>query len=239
MLIQLVIAQIVTFIAIVFVLKRLLYSESAKETLRLRKLKEETALKQRELQQKIEAAQAAYKERMSEAEEKARALIIKSEEETDALRKKVLEKAKEDAENVVKSAFNAKEKMREEIFVDIWKKVPALASRIFKEVLSPAVQEMAHKEQIRDVIEKLKKIDKAAFKSRVEKGEIVSAYPLSKSEKLEMDSLIRLGLGYEVPTYETEDRKLVAGVIIKLGTIMIDGSLDNRLKQVELRRDRA
>ncbi len=239
MLIQLVIAQIVTFVAIVFVLKRLLYSESAKETLRLRKLKEETALKQKELQQKIEAAQTAYRERMSEAEEKARALIIKSEEETEALRKRVLEKAKDDAENVVKSALNAKEKMREEIFVEIWKKVPALASRVFKEVLSPEVQEMVHKEQVRDVVEKLKKIDKAAFKSKVERGDIISAYPLSKSEKAEVESLIRLGVGYAVPTHETEDRKLVAGVIIKLGTIMIDGSLDNRLKQVELRRDRA
>ncbi len=47
MVFQLIIVQVVTFVAIVFVLRKLLYSESAKETLRLKKLKEETSQKQK------------------------------------------------------------------------------------------------------------------------------------------------------------------------------------------------
>lgn len=233
MLLQLVIVQIVTFIAIIFVLRKLLYSESAKEMLRLRKLKEETAMKQKELQQKIDEAENAYKEKMAEAEAKARASHIKAEEEAEELRKRTLAKAKEDAEQIVKSAFNAKEKMREEIGEEMRKKIPLLASSIFKETLSSAVQEMAHHELVRDVIDKIRKTDKTAFKSKVEKGEIVSAHPLPKNDKLVIESLIHDILGYQIPLYETEDSQLVAGVIIKLGTILIDGSLDNRLKQVE------
>ncbi len=233
MVFQLVIVQIVTFVAIVFVLRKLLYSESAKEMLRLKKLKEETANKQKELQQKIDAAQDAYKEKMAEAEEKARAYRIKSEEEAKELKKQVLNKANEEAEQIVKSAFNAKEKMREEIVEEMRKRAPMLASRIFEEFLSPEVRDMAHRELVRDVIHKIKTAEKISFKSRIDKGEIISARPLSDSDKSEIELLIRNNLGYEVPLQGKEDEQLVAGVIIKLGTILIDGSLDSRLKQVE------
>jgi F-type H+-transporting ATPase subunit b len=233
MLFQLVVVQVVTFIAIVFVLRKLLYSESSKEAIRLRKLKEETALKHRELQQKIDEAEDAYKEKIAEAEAKARAFYIKAETEAEELKKEILEKAKEDAEQIVKSAFNAKEKMREEIVEEMRRKAPLLASRIFKGVLSPEVQQMAHRELVRDVIDKIRKTDKTAFKSKVDKGEIISAYPLSKNDRLVIESLIHDSLGYQIPLYEQEDSQLAAGILIKLGTILIDGSLNNRLKQVE------
>jgi F-type H+-transporting ATPase subunit b len=231
MVFQLVLVQIVTFVAIVFVLRKLLYSESAKEMLRLKKLKEETAEKQRELQQKIDAAQDAYKEKMAEAEEKVRVYQLKSEEAAKEMRKQVLLKANEEAEQIVKSAFNAKEKMREEIAEEMRKKAPVLASRMFKAFLSPAVRDMAHKELVRDVIEKMKKAGKVSFKSKVDKGEIVFAQALSDKDKGEIEALIRNNLGYDVPLQGREDGELVAGVVIKLGTILIDGSLDNRLKQ--------
>lgn len=232
MVFQLVIVQVVTFVAIVFVLRKLLYSESVKEALRLKKLKEETALKQQELQQKIDAAQDAYKEKMMEAEEVSRAYHLKSKEEAQELKKQILDKANEEAEQIVRSAFNAKEKMREEIVEEMRKRMPMLISRIFKEFLSPAVRDMAHKELVRDVIDKIKKAEKITLKSKVDKGEIVSARPLSDNDKSEIETLIRNNLGYEVSLRGKEDSELVAGVIIKFGTILIDGSLDNRLKQV-------
>jgi len=233
LLIQLIVVQVITFVAIVFVLRRLLYSESAKETLRLRKLKEETSLMQKELQQKISQAEEAYNARMAEAEEKTRELSAKSEEEAGGLRKMMLEKAKDEADGIVKSALNAKEKMREEIVEEMKKNAPALASRIFSGILSEDVKEAVHKELVGDVIDKIKKADKAAFKSKADKGEIVSAFPLSKKDSSEIESLMHAILGHEVRLQEKKDSALIAGVMIKIGTILIDGTLDNRLKQAQ------
>ncbi len=233
MLIQLVIVQVLTFVAIVFILRKLLYSESAKETLRLRQLKEETSLKYKELQQKIDEAENAYNAKMAEAEEKTRALSIKAEGEGEELRRKMLAKAKDDADSIVKSALNTKEKMREEIVEEMKKKAPAVASRIFKSMLSQDVREAVHKELVGDVIDKIKKAEKAAFKSKADRGEIVSAFPLSKKDAAEIESLLRLNLGYEIQMQEKKDSELIAGILIKLGTILIDGTLENRLRQVQ------
>ncbi len=233
MLLQLIIVQLVTFLAIVFVLRKFLYSESVKETNRLRKLKEESLIKQRELQEKIDQAQAAFDQKIADAENGARELSAKAEAEAKELRDKILEKAKEDAGNIMKAAFNAKEKMREEIAVEMMQKAPIFASHIFSAVLSADVKELTHKELIKDVIERIKHLDKATFKAPVDHGEILSAHALSGTDQAEIESAIRLGLGYKVPLAEKKDDKITAGLVVRLGSIIIDGSLENRMRQAE------
>ncbi len=233
MLIQIFIVQVVTFLGIIFVLRRFLYTESAKEMKRLKKLKEEAALKQKELQEKIDQAQTAFDQKMEEAAENSRAVNNRAEAEAKELRRKILDKAKADADNIMKAAFNAKEKMREEVSVEMLKKAPVFASRIFAAVLSPEVKALTHKELTRDIIEKIKHLDRAAFKTRVERGEIASANPLSAEERAEMGAAVSQCLGYEVPLTEKKDAKIAAGMVIKLGSIIIDGSLENRMRQAE------
>jgi F-type H+-transporting ATPase subunit b len=233
MLLQLIIIQIITFFAIVFVLKKLLYTESAKESVRLRELKAQTALKQKELQEKIDAADNAYKNKIDRAEEEARRMRSKLEQETEEMRKKILLKAKEDSEHIIKSAFNAKEKIREEIALEMHRKAPLLASQILKETLSADVRQILHGELVRDVINSIKKTKDTSLKTGVDSGEVASAHPLKKNEKAEIESLLSDRAGHGITLHEKEDPKLVAGLIIKVGTILIDGSLDNRLRQAQ------
>lgn len=232
MLIQLIIIQLVTFAAIVFVLKKLLYTETAKEIRRLTKLKEENLEKQRELEQKINAAENVYKESLAKAEDEVRVVRAKAEDEAGKLKEVMIDKAKAEAEQIVKNAFNAREKMREEIELGMRKKAPLLASQILREVISPKAGEVLHGELVGDVIVKIKKMEKTETRLKADKAEIVTAYPLAKTEKNELMQAVCGMLGREISFSEKEDKKLTAGVIIKAGTLVIDGSLDNRMKQV-------
>jgi len=233
MLIQIFIVQVVTFLGIVFILRRFLYAESAKEMRRLTKLREEAAIKQKELQEKLDQAQRAFDQKMADAEKSSRALSAQSEAAAKEQRFKILDKAKEDAANIMKAAFNAKEKMREEIAVEMKQKAPLHATRIFSAVLSKEVKELTHKELVKDVIERIKHLDKSTFKAHVDKGEIVSPYPLPVSDRSEIETAVRLNLGYEVPWVEKKDDKIAVGIVIRLGSIIIDGSLENRMRQAE------
>lgn len=233
MLAQLVIIQVITFLAIVFVLRKLLYSESAKEIIRLRNLKDETSLKQKELQEKIDQAEDAFRQKMAEADERIRELKARHEAEAEEMKRRAVDDAKAEADRIIRSALNAKEKIREEISVEMRKKAPLLASRVFKEALSPVIREAVHRELIRDVVDKIKKTEKAVFNFKTDKGEILTAYPLTKPGREEIELIIRSSLGYAIPIKESQDETLVAGVIIKLGTVVIDASLDNRLRQIE------
>ena len=235
MLIQLVIIQIVTFAIIVVVLRKLLYSETAKEAQRLKKLKDEFSRKEKELLIKIDEARKDAQEKIAKAEEDARKFREAKEKEAQDLKDQIVAKARDRAEDMIKAAINSKEKIREEIELEMKNRVPAAAVRIFKETLPPHAQELMHDELIEEVIAKVKKLEKSTFKMKVEKGEILSPYPLKKGDKEKILSAISERAGRDISLVEKEEKGLVAGVIVKLGSLVIDGSLENKLRQVEER----
>ncbi|MDO8525377.1 MAG: F0F1 ATP synthase subunit delta [Candidatus Omnitrophota bacterium] len=235
MLIQLIVIQVIAFVIIVVVLKKLLYTETARESDRLKKLKEEFAVKERELQVKIESAEANAAAKIAKSEEDARNFRAGKEKETESLREEIIRKARERAEETIKAAINSKEKIREEIELEMKKKIPVLANSIFKYVLSAAAAELMHNELIEELASRVKKLDNSAFKIKTERGELLSAYPLKKSDSEKIAAAISAKAGHAVSLSEKEDKGLIAGIIVKLGAIVIDGSLENKLKQAEER----
>jgi len=234
MLFQLIIIQIITFLAIVFALKKFLYAETAKEAKRLKQLKEENTRKQRELQEKINAAEAVYNDKVAKAEEEVRRLRARAEEEAEKVTRKRIDEAREEAERIVKVAFNKKEKIREEAILEIQKKAPAEASQIFREALSAEVKKIIHGELVEEAVNHIKKMEKAKFNIKVKSGELASAYSLQGRQKNELCSCISEKLGKKIDFDEKEEKKLIAGLVIRLGNLVIDASLENRLKQIEL-----
>ena len=233
MLIQLVIIQVITFLVIIFVLKRLLYSETAKEIERLRQLKDEFSRKEKELQVNIDTAKRDVEARIEKAEKEAREYLEKKEKEADEVKNSLVAKARDRAEEMVKNALNSKEKMREEVYLELKDRVPATAVRIFREALSAEAREIMHEDLVKDVIEKMHKMDKGLFKTRTGKGELLTPYPMKRSEKEKLVSLMDEKAGHAVGLVEKEDKDLIAGIVIKLDALIIDGSLENKLKQMQ------
>lgn len=233
MLLQLIIIQAITFVAIVAVLRKLLYTETAKEAKRLKDLKDENARTQTELNEKIQAAEKAYAEKMAKAENDIKKLHAKAEEEAEGARNKILDEAKIESEQLLKSALNSKDKIREELLLKMREDSPALALQIFKEILSAKAKEAIHKELLKEVVSEIRKSEKARFNFHIKEGEFDSAYPLDRDEKKEIVSLVCDKLGYNITVEEKEKKELAAGIVIKLGGLVIDGSLLNRMRQVK------
>jgi len=228
-----IVVQIVTFLGIVFVLRKLLYAETAKEVGRLRELKNEASLEQRELQKKIEGAENVYREKMMEAKRDIQKMRAKSEEDIAVERQKIVNDAKKEAEGVVNAAFNAKEKIKEEITVNMRKNLPKMVSRLFKEALSSRARDIVHKELVKETVEQLEKMEKSKFNNNIKEITITVPYALDNKDKKQIETLVSRKKGYAVKLTEKEDKKIVAGVIVSLGTFIVDGSLTDRLKQIE------
>ncbi len=233
MLIQMILIQVITFAAIVFVLRKLLYTESLKETERLKDLKTQTIEKQRELDEKVKAAESVYRDKSSQAEDDVRRLRAKTAAEIEEARKKIIDSAKANADELVKTALNTKEKIREEIILAMNKRLPALAFQLFKETSSDAVRKMTHKELVNAAVGALKNIDKGQLKAKVERVELLSAYPLEASERKEISAALSANAIRGAKIKEKEDKDMFAGLIVKLGSLVVDGSLNNRLRQVK------
>jgi len=235
MLIQLILIQVITFVIIVAVLKKLLYTETAKEADRLKKLRDEYFAKEKELQTRAGLAQKEAEGKLSKSEEDARRYLEAKEKEADELKQGIVAKAREQAEEMIRAAANAKEKIREEIELEIKKNIPGAAVRIFKEALPAAAIEIIHSELIEEVVRRIKKLEKDVFKTKEKTGDLLSPYQVKKPEKEKLAQAISERAGHSVSLAEKEEKALVAGVVVKLGALVIDGSLENKLKQVRMR----
>jgi len=224
--------QIVTFGALVYVLRRFMYTEASKELKRLRRLNEEGARRVEELAKKIREAEEEYQRKLSQAEEEARKIKIKAKEEAEKAKEEILERARKESDQVVKAAFNAKERIRKEIASQMREEAFVLAARIFKESLSLKIKEFFHQELIRELVRKIKKMDKSKFDIKIERVELFSALPFKKGEEEIILLCLFQKLGYKVPFEKKEDSNLIAGIVVKLGTFVIDASLNNRLKRI-------
>lgn len=232
MLVQLIILQAITFIIIVFLMRKLLYSETSKEASRLKILQDEFSRKESELLAKIDAAERDAAEKISKVTQESEKYQGMKVQEADEIKEAILTAAKERAEEVVRSAVNSKEKMREEVELQMRAKIPTAAVKIFKESLSTQARQLVHDQLVEEVIDRLNNLDKSLFKTAADKGELLSAYPLKRGEKEKILSAVKGKAGRAVSLAEKEDKSAVAGIVIKLGSIVIDGSLENKLTQI-------
>ena len=77
--------------------------------------------------------------------------------------------------------------------------------------------------------------DKLAADHRGETtAEVTSAHPLSADQVTALKSKLKAGLGREVMIDQTVDPSILGGLIVKVGSKMIDSSLRTKLQQLRL-----
>jgi F-type H+-transporting ATPase subunit b len=232
---QLIIVQVVTFIALVFVLRKLLFTEASSQVKRLKALNAENEKKQEELKKKIEGQEAEYNARIKKAEDDAGRVKEEAMKEIEAQRSQAQERAKEEAEKIISQARNNKEKMREEIRAELEEKATHFACSLVKEAFEEKTFENAHNELFSGVTGGLEQIDEKKISHKVTAAEITTAFPLGAQERDKIKKVLSTKAGRALELKEKEDKALIAGVIIKIGDLIIDGSLANRLEETRAR----
>lgn len=80
----------------------------------------------------------------------------------------------------------------------------------------------------------IKSFKTLAAKERGEvEAEVVSAHPLTEAQRQELADALRQKLGKSPKLTVTVDRKLLGGLILRVGSQMIDTSLHTKLKNLE------
>ena len=228
----LIMLQIVVFAAVVFVLRRLMYSASSEEINRLKKLEEDHARRTEELAAKLEAAEKQYKEKITIAEDEARRIAAQAKAQAEKIREDALGVARQESERIVAQAVNTKNKVREEIESQIAQKCAVISQEMVRKVFDSARMRLVHDGFVDETIEELEKTDSAKFSVLTEKGEILTPYELPESKKEKIASILSKKASKKISLTEKTDKSVIAGVVIKLGSLVFDGSLSERLKDV-------
>ena len=161
----------------------------------------------------------------------------KAKKEIEALKEAIIAKGKEEGDRIVTQALNARDEIRAEIEDQMHEKVVEFSRKIFLKVLSTEEQRLVHEGLLESVFQELEKIENDRFHAVSLDGMsegavgVKTSYSMTTEQKKKLEVILSSKLDKKVSIEETVEKEIIAGIIIALGSFVIDGSLSERFKK--------
>jgi F-type H+-transporting ATPase subunit b len=231
MVFQLIFFQVLTF-AVILVVLRLLFGSQLKTALnRLQDLQQESLEKEEILNKEIERARAQTQNEIERSKEEARVILENARKIADRAAQDGLAQVQTQARKILTDAAERAKQMEASVSVESAARAVSLAEELFVRVFTERDRAAFHEECVGEFCDELAKVGKERLNMAAKKVDIVSVRPFSAATRQRFAELIREKLGSGVEIDEKIDPSLLAGVVLQMGGLVVDGSLKNKLRK--------
>ncbi len=227
---QLILIQVITFAILVFLLRQFLYKQNSQALERLQQLYQENLKREEDLKKGQETADQQLKEKIAQHNEEIGKLKAAGEVDIQKMHEEVLAKAKEEAKKIVDTAEAKREQIKASLVSEMEEKALVLAFDIIGHIFTAQVAQGIHHQLINEFIEEIEKSDGQRMQINVETAEIAAPYPLTQVQEENLKNILSSKMGRSVNIKGTIDQEIVAGMVVRLENLVLDGSLRNKLK---------
>ncbi|MDT8390239.1 MAG: F0F1 ATP synthase subunit delta [Lentisphaeria bacterium] len=228
-----IVVQFATFGVLALVLHRFMYSAYKSELGRLQDLSLEYKNKAEQLAEDMGKAEAEHRRKVEEAEAEIRELRNSVQEEVGQQREEVLVKARAESERIIATAITVKDKIRQELEKDYAGKSVNFACDLIRRVLNEENMKWFHDGLVSDVLAAIERVPSERFQAVT--GEkmvmVTSAQPLAEAKEIRLAQVLKNKVGHDMTINSFTDEDVTAGVSIKIGSLVIDGTLAGQLRQ--------
>jgi len=102
---------------------------------------------------------------------------------------------------------------------------------VFKLVFSEKMNEHLNKTFIDELLDALSEVDSSSITVDAGDAQFTSSHPLLAEQKERLEKLLQEKFNVTLKVNEKIQKDLIAGLVFKLGSLEIDGSLTNRLQE--------
>jgi F-type H+-transporting ATPase subunit b len=223
--------QVVIFVALVVVLRRILSRNLTSATVHLQGLSVEYGRRQEELKKRLEEAEQQYREQMSRAKSEAEQMVTRARQEAESSRVRLLEEARTESERIVQQGLESREAMRKEIEQRMERRAIERACELIQQALPDRLRRDIHAQWLEQLIrEGLAQLDQIAADDHLREAAVVSAFPLTADQRQALRGRLKGKVGHDIELVEAVDGRLVAGLTITMGSLVLDGSLSSKLQ---------
>ena len=230
-LIPIVVAHFVVLVAILLVIKRLLLNDTMRAVKRIQDVEAEVRKKEEAIRREIEEHERDFLRKRTEAEQELERHREESEREVSRMRDQVMEEARREGDRIIDQAKKNEAKHRQQIAQEMEEKAVDYGGEVFKLVFSEKMNTELNKQFIEELLDALDEVDAASITVDAREAEFVTSHPLVQEHKDRLKQLISEKFGADIEINETVKEDLLGGLVMKLGSLEIDGSLLSRYKE--------
>ncbi len=229
---QLVLIQVTTFVLIILFLRWLLFSHVSRALRRLKLLNQENLEKENALKEELERAKRDAEREVKEGQRKSEEIRKQAREEAGKDREEIVSHARKEAKRLVSEATRECQRKEVELTLETQEKSVYLATDMIKIIFTEKGRENLQVQLLDELIGEIERLEKQKVKVEGKEAEVICAYPLEKAQKKKLIDVLSSKLNRPITLTENVDQEIVAGLIIRLGGFVIDGSIKNKLKKI-------
>jgi len=230
-LIPVVVTHALVLLIIIFVIKKLLLNDTMQAVARIRRAEAEVRKREESIQQEIANHEREFQRKKTEAEEELQAKREASEKDLSRLREQIIDEAKREASKLLDQARKDEANIRQQVLKQMEEKAVDYGAELFRLVFSERITSDLNNMLISELLDALDEIDGDTITVETDEVVVRSSHPMGIEQKERLRKLLMDKFGIDVKINEDVDDTLIGGLILKLGSLEIDGSLRTRFEE--------
>jgi F-type H+-transporting ATPase subunit b len=231
--------QIINFVVLLFILKRLLYKPIREIMDKRRRIIEKNVEDAEKTKIEAQELKRKYQEEMDKLKDVRILTFEKLQEEVEVERKKLMGRAEEEAGKIIekeRAIFDTEKKRLETELKDkAIDTVCVFASRLLRDISDEELHSAIYRKLLKEVERITSDITKIEKKDEPLTIEIITAYELSEEKLKGLQKTIESLISRKVNINQTIDKNLIAGIKIKVYDMVYDSSLSGQIDSLKLR----
>jgi F0F1-type ATP synthase delta subunit len=229
---QLILIQIATFTIIILVLRRLLYSHISRALAKLHKLNQQNLAKEKALKEELARARKQAEGEISRGRIEAGIIKERLKAESEDEAGKIIENARKEAKRIVDEGARESQRKASEMAEQMQEKAAYLAGDIIKYIFTQDIQKNLQSQLVDELMEEVNGIPREKLKVENHSIDIITAFELDSRQKSKIKDILSSKLGKDISLASHIDQTIIAGLVLKSGGFIIDGSIKNKLKKI-------
>lgn len=220
------------FVILIVVFRKVLNQNVIMATRHLEELNEDYNKKQKEIDSRLEEAKRTAGELVAKAHEEVEKEKLRIIKEAETERDRILKETRAAGEDMIQQADRSRQRLLSELDERIAKEAASKACEIIQHTLPDRFKRDIHSQWVKELTEaSLERLSHLNIPEGLEEIKIISAFSLLEEERKGLSKKLKELLGRAVTLKEEVDPSVVAGLIINIGNLVLDGSLKNKIRE--------
>lgn len=230
--VSLILLQVFIFTGLIIMFRRIMTKNVASATEHLEELNQSYTQKEMELNKRLDEAKQKSQELLTQAQEEAQNLKAQTIKDVEIEREKIISEARRQNDEIIAQAEKSRQALIAELEERIARDAIDKACQLIQDALPEQFKQDVHTHWLEELIkDRFQELERLRLPEDIQEIKITSAFALNEEERRALLKRVKSILGRDVTLKEEVDPRVVAGVIITIGSLILDGTLKNRIQE--------